>query len=250
MTSQRHRITNRQLGAWHRRLGLAAMAVLILLVVSGLLLNHGDRLGLDRIYVRSPWLLDWYGIHAPSEPRGAALGAHWVSEVGGRIYFDGQELSGARGRLSGAIVLGYTIVVAAEDNIWLLTPAGAVIEQLGTLQGVPGGLHALGVDRNGWLVVEAAQGFYTADSELLKWRRVIPQAVSWARLTEVPPALHAELVRQYRGRGLSVERVLADVHGGRVLGEIGMWLVDLTAIACLGLALSGLWLWARHGRKD
>ena len=250
MTSPRHRIANRQLGVWHRRLGLAAVAILILLAVSGVLLNHSHGLGLDRRYVQWGWLLDWYGIHAPAEPRGVALGAHWLSELDGRIYFDGHELPGLRGRLNGAVVVGYTIASAVGDNIWLLTPDGIIVEQLGTAQGVPGGLHALGVDRNGRLVVEAAQGFYTADSELLKWRRAIPQAVSWARLTEVPPALRAELVRQYRGRGLSVERVLADVHGGRVLGEIGMWLVDLTAIACLGLALSGLWLWARHGRKD
>lgn len=248
MTSHRHRITNRQLGEWHRRLGLAAAAILILLVASGLLLNHGDRLGLSRIYVQWPWLLDWYGIHPPEKPRGVALGRHWLSELDGRIYFDGRELSNARGRLNGAVVVGYTIVAAVGDNIWLLTPDGIIVEQLGTAQGVPGGLRALGVDHGGRLVAQAAQGLYTTDSELLRWWRIAPQAVNWARPAEVPPALGAELFRQYRGRGLSVERVLADLHAGRFFGEIGGWLVDLTAVACFGLAMSGLWLWARRGR--
>ena len=248
MTSPRHRIANRQLGVWHRRLGLAAVAILILLAVSGVLLNHSHGLGLDRRYVQWGWLLDWYGIHAPAEPRGVALGAHWLSELDGRIYFDGRELSSARGRLNGAVVVGYTFVAAVGDNIWLLTPDGIIVEQLGTAQGVPGGLRALGVDHGGRLVAQAAQGLYTTDSELLRWRPIGPRTVIWARTTEVPPALSVELIRQYRGRGLSVERFLADLHGGRLLGDIGVWLVDLTAIACLGLALSGLWLWARRAR--
>jgi hypothetical protein len=220
---------------------------LILLIASGLLLNHSHRLGLDRSYIQSSWLLDWYGIRTPAEPRGVALGAHWVSELDGRIYFDGQELSNMRGRLHGAVLLKDTVVAAVEGDLWLLTPDGAVIERLDTAQGVPAGLHVLGVDRAGQLVAQATQGYYTADGELSKWRRIAPSAARWARPTEIPPELSAELIRQYRGRGLSVERVLADLHGGRLIGEIGVWLVDLTAIACLGLALSGLWLWARRG---
>lgn len=248
MTSRHHKITNRQLGGWHRRLGLAAAAILTLLAVSGLLLNHSHGLGLDHRYVQWGWLLDWYGIRAPAEPHGVALGAHWVSELDGRIYFDMHELSGVRGRLRGAVIFEDAIATAVENDIWLLTPSGAIIEQLGAAQGVPGGLRALGVDRDGRLVAQATQGFYAADRELSKWRPVAPRTVIWARTTEVPPPLRAELIRLYRGHGLSVERFLADLHGGRFFGDIGVWLVDLTAVACLGLAVSGLWLWARRAR--
>jgi hypothetical protein len=209
MTSPRHRIANRQLGAWHRRLGLAAATVLVLLIVSGLLLNHGHRLGLDRIYVQSAWLLDWYGIRPPGEPRGVALGAHWLSELDGRIYFDARELPGVRGELHGAVLFGGDIAVAVGEDVWLLTPAGDVVERLGEAHDAP-----------------------------VRTRRERPVAL--------PAALRAELVRQYRGRGLSVERLLLDLHAGRILGEFGAWLVDLTAIACLGLAVTGLWLWSRR----
>lgn len=209
MTSSRHRLANRQLGAWHRRLGLAAATVLVLLVVSGLLLNHGHRLGLDRIYVQSAWLLDWYGIQPPGEPRGVTLGAHWLSELDGRIYFDARELPGVRGELHGAVQFGDGIAAMVGDETWLLTPAGDVVERLGKSHDVP------------------AQ-------------------TGWGRPVALPATLHAELVRQYRGRGLSVERLLLDLHAGRVLGTFGVWLVDLTAIACLGLAVTGLWLWSRR----
>ncbi len=249
MTSRRHRITNRTLGKWHRRLGLGAAVFLILLVVSGLLLNHSHRLGLDQRYIQSSWLLDWYGIHAPQAPTGIALGGHWLSELDKRIYFDAQELPNMRGQLNGAVLLRATVVVAVEDNLWLLTHDGIVIEQLGFGQVVPSGLRALGVDREGRLVAQTAQDFYAADAELSQWRRIAAPVADWGRPMPVPPALREELLRQYRGRGLSTERILVDAHSGRLLGRIGVWLVDLTAVACLGLALSGLWLWTRRRDK-
>ena len=102
------------------------------------------------------------------------------------------------------------------------------------------------MDRKGRLVAQTAQGFYAADAELSRWRRIVPPVADWSRPMPVPPAVREELIRQYRGRGLSVERILADAHGGRLLGKIGVWIVDLTAVACLGLALSVLWLWVRR----
>lgn len=249
MTPPRYRITNRQLGAWHRRLGLTAAVLLMLLVVSGLLLNHSPRLGLDRMYVQSAWLLDWYGIQSPGEPRGVVLGRHWLSELGERVYLDARELPDVQGRLNGAVLLGDGIAAAVGDDVWLLTPAGDVIERLGKAHGVPVGLHALGVDGAGRLVTQTMQGVYVADSDLSSWRRVAPRAASWGRPGAVPPVLHEELVRQYRGRGLSIERLLVDLHGGRILGAFGVWIVDLMALCCLGLAMSGLWLWSRAGKK-
>lgn len=246
MTPRRHRDTNRMLGMWHRRLGLGAAVFLIFLVVSGLLLNHSHRLGLDQSYVQSSWLLDWYGVQSPGETRGVALGTHWLSELDGRIYFDARELTGVRGELHGAVLLGDGIAAAVGDEAWLLTPAGDVIERLGKSHGVPDGLRVLGVDRAARLVAQTAHGFYLADGELSQWRRVAPRPAVWGRPVVVPPALRTELIRQYRGRGLSVERLLLDLHAGRLLGVFGVWLVDLTAVVCLGLAVSGLWLWSRR----
>jgi len=246
MTPRRRGTAERRLGAWHRRLGLAAALVLVLLVVSGLLLNHAPRLGLDRRYVEAAWLLDWYGVHAPAQARGVALGAHWVSELDGRVYFDDRELDSVRGRLHGAVVLADALAVAAADDLWLLTSGGEVVERLGRAHGVPEGLRALGLERDGRLVVQAARGVFVADRALSAWQRRASPPPAWAAPGTIPPALHAELVRRFRGRGLSVERLLADLHGGRLLGDLGVWLVDLTALACLGLALSGLWLGTRR----
>ena len=54
----------RSLYLWHRYIGLAAALFVIVLTVTGLLLNHTEELGLDSSSVQSDTLLDWYGIHA------------------------------------------------------------------------------------------------------------------------------------------------------------------------------------------
>lgn len=250
MTALRRRIPNRQLGVWHRRLGLAVAAILTWVVLSGLLLNHSSRLGLDRLHVRSAWLLDRYGFQPRAEPRGVMLAGHWLSELGERVYFDARELPNVRGRLRGAVLFGDGMAAAVGDDVWVLTPTGDVIERLGEAHGVPSAISALGLDREGWLVAQAALGFYATDGDLLEWRRITPRAVSWGRPAAVPTSLQLELVGQYRGRALTVERLLVDLHGGRIMGELGVWVVDAAALSCLGLAITGVWLWARRRQGE
>lgn len=52
------------------------------------------------------------------------------------------------------------------------------------------------------------------------------------------------------GRWISAERIVLDVHSGRILGPAGPYLMDGAAIALLLLAASGIWGWARIRRKD
>ena len=66
-------------------------------------------------------------------------------------------------------------------------------------------------------------------------------------LSAAPAAnLRPELEEAYRGTGLTLERVLLDIHAGRIPGATGVFLVDAAALLFLVLAISGLWLWARH----
>jgi hypothetical protein len=50
--------------------------------------------------------------------------------------------------------------------------------------------------------------------------------------------LSGRLVETYRGKGLPLERVLLDIHSGRILGA---WGVDAVSVLFLGLVLTGLW---------
>lgn len=242
---------------WHRRIGLFAALFAIVLVVTGILLNHTEDLELDSSYVGSSALLDWYGIEAPAKPLSYVVGEHWITQLGDRVYFDARELPNDRGTLIGALTLGDRIIVAVEGRLLLLTAAGERLETLGGADGVPGGMRAIGT-KGDRLVVRASHGDYLTDKDGLSWEEsekqgdvhVPVEGAVWAEQTIVPTELYQQLSEIYRGKGLSAERVLLDLHSGRIMGWGGVWFVDAVAVLLMLLALSGVWMWLRLSRRD
>ena len=46
---------------WHRRIGIIAAFFVIILSVTGIILNHNASLNLHKQFITAPWLLSWYG---------------------------------------------------------------------------------------------------------------------------------------------------------------------------------------------
>jgi uncharacterized iron-regulated membrane protein len=59
----------------------------------------------------------------------------------------------------------------------------------------------------------------------------------------LPPELHARIVETWRGAGLPVSRVLADLHSGRLFGKAGVFVMDIVALSVVLLAVTGVWSW-------
>jgi hypothetical protein len=236
----------RSLYLWHRYIGLAAAAFVIVLSVTGLLLNHTEELGLDSIRVTSPAVLDWYGVRAPDELLAYRAGTLTVIEAGERIYLTQGELPDARGPLHGAVEYDGLVIVAMADQLWLLTPDGELVERLDATAGVPPDLLAIGRTGDGALAVRTVAGSFRADADLLAWTATDAHGIDWA--TSIPPtAAQARAVeRAWRGEGLPLERVMLDLHSGRILGNAGVYLMDGAALLFLVLAASGVWLWIKR----
>lgn len=239
---------------WHRRIGLTAALFAVLLSGTGVLLNHTEDLQLDSRFVTSDLVLDWYGVSAPKESLSYAIGDHWVSQFGAQIYWDARELAADQAKLLGAVQMADNIVIAVEGHLLVLDATGDLLETLGGAEGVPAGMQALGM-KDGKLVVRASHGDYLTDQDLLQWEESeqnevrIPVDAAWARPTFPPEHLKVQLIDAYRGKGLPLERVLLDLHSGRVLGTAGVLVVDLMAILIAILAVTGVWMWVRHARR-
>jgi hypothetical protein len=237
----------RSLFIWHRYIGLAAALFVVVLALTGLVLNHTEQLALDERHVQNGPLLDWYGVHAPASITSYPAGAHILSTVGSQVYWNTQRVPQVDGPLLGALKYADLVVAAAEGKLLLFTPGGEFIERLGGSAGVPAGMQAIGVTPAGELAIRAAHGYYRTDSDFLEWRETDTlDNVTWAMAIDTPDALHAALVEAYRGSGLSLERVLLDLHSGRILGKGGVYLMDAAAILFLLLAVSGVWLWGKR----
>lgn len=244
-----------KLRKWHRRIGLVAAIFVVVFVITGVMLNHTEKLGLADTRMRSVVLLDWYGIQAPTQAQSYQAGSHWVSELGERIYVDGKAVATEHSGLLGAVMLEDVLVVALEGHVLLLDETGALLEVLGGAEGVPSGMSAIGT-QEGTLVVRGGHGDYRADKDLLDWEKAGATATAaWAQAATTPDTLYAGMAAAYRGEGLTLERVLLDMHSGRIFGRYGPWMMDAVALALLVLVLSGIWVFShasqrRNGMQD
>lgn len=236
----------RSLYLWHRWIGMTAAVFVVLLSLTGLALNHTERMGLDSRHVAFAPLLDWYGINAPDDITVYVAGSLTVASLGRQVYIGTAPLPGAEAPVSGAVLLDDFIVVGLKDQLLLLTRDGELVERLDATAGIPAGVQALGTNASGRLVVAGADGDYSADSDLSRWQRSNVSNVTWSTPVTPAPALVTALQQHYRGSGLTVERVMLDLHSGRILGAWGVYLMDAAAIVFLLLAASGIWLWGKR----
>jgi hypothetical protein len=236
----------RSLYIWHRYIGLAATLFVIILSITGLLLNHTEEIGLDSIHLSSPTLLDWYGIHAPDDIRAFRAGPLMIAELNGRLYANNAPLQNIEGTLTGAVMFNDLVLVATMDQLVLLTPAGELVERMDSSAGVPPGIQAIGIGNTGLPVIRTSQGDYRPDTNLMIWTRTSAVNGDWS----VPAALDEEAMKSldsaWRGNGLPLERVMLDLHSGRILGQWGVYLMDAAAILFLVLSFSGVWLWLKR----
>ena len=244
---RRRGIHLRNFYVWHRRLGAGAALLVILFALTGLPLNHSHELGLAQRHVQSNLLLDWYGIHAPEDITSLPAGGHWISQAGERLYLDAQEIPLHPGPLRGAVALPGMLVLATDSQLILLNEAGEVVEQLGEVNGIPAGIQAIAA-ADGRLLAKTPSGTWISDELLFTWQRDENVDAQWSRPAELPDALRSAIDRAYRGKGLSLERLLLDLHSGRLWGNWGVWVMDAAALAMLFLGGSGAWVWWRRQR--
>ncbi len=253
MTRHRHKKRHfnlRFLYLWHRYMGLSAAVFVLLIASTGLLLNHTNDLELDKQHVRSDWLLDWYGIQAPEQMFSFASDDHFITLMGEDLYLDQREIRGNSRQLVGVRFTSDMLVIAVNDSILLLTPNGEQIDYLSGKDGVPSGIQQVGTDATGAIVVRTDYERYRPDADFLHWKRIDNDAptIRWASPSQITPAFKAALQQHFRGEVLPIERVVLDMHSGRIFGHFGVWIFDAIAIILILLALSGASIWFKRKR--
>lgn len=231
----------------HRILGVATAVFLLWMAASGILINHSDALGLATRHVSSPALLDWYGLRGPERISSFRVGSGWLSFTGTNAYFDGEEITTLAGG-RGAVRTESMLVAAGNRELLLLDHEARLLERVPWLHGET--IDGLGTS-DGRVVARTGEQTWVADEQLLVWRELeTPSApVQWSLPETAPMQVKERLAQSYRGGVLSLQRVLLDIHSGRIFGEAGIWVYDLLGLATIVIAMSGLLLWLRTGRR-
>lgn len=232
---------------WHRRIGVAAAILVLIAAVTGVILNHVEDLSLAQRRVSAPWLMEWYGMGHRTEPVSFRAGEAWVSWADGAVYIDGLETGQRAEEIVGAVAGGGAIVVATPRAVLLFNARGEFVERVAGA-GIKGTIEKLGNDAAGLVVVATSVSRYVADAELLTWSPTTEPA-AWSKSETTPDALRRRLDQAVRGPGLPLDRVILDVHSGRILGWWGPYLMDIAALCLVVLAGTGLYNWLKGRRR-
>lgn len=229
---------------WHARLGLTGALFFIVLVVTGTALNHTERLGLAHTAIQSEALNRWYGLPMP-RILAAYPDAAFVATPEAWLY-QGHKLPEGGGAVVGVVALPDMLAVATAQSLVLYTRAGERIDTLrsSALPQLP--LTALGGAGNA-LVIKTPGGLFSS-TDGIAWQEFQSGNMTWSQAGEPNAGLTAPLNQQLVP-SLPLERILLDLHSGRLLGHYGPYLMDIAAVFLLMLSLSGIWIQWRSWRQ-
>ena len=233
---------------WHRRAGLLVFVLVIILAITGILLNHTERFKLDESYINNSWLLSWYGIEPKDKPVSYKAGEHVISVWQNQLFFADKAITQLNQTMHGAIAGERFIVIALDNEIILLSLEGEFIERVSTSISFSD-IQRLGIKYKRPVIETSDPLYYMADEHMLDWDVITNDDIQWVEEYTLSKNEKEKLLIAYRGNGLKLERVILDLHSGRIFGQYGIYIMDAAAIALLWLSLSGLWVWSSRRRK-
>lgn len=229
----------------HRVLGVSSLLFLVFISVSGIVLNHAEELGLSRSSAGT-WILDIYDVPLPPAESAYQAGDVLFAISSGTLYANGEELSRVAGQLVGAVASTGSIVVASADQLFVTMGDGALLERFSPGRSSP--MTKLGLD--GERVIVATQDdYFEFDPEnmsLSTSSAVDADAVTWSLPVSLNARQAEDIGMAALGLAINWERVLLDVHSGRILPSVGRYIADVTALCLLYMCVSGFVLWTRR----
>ncbi|MCE9677717.1 PepSY domain-containing protein [Shewanella sp. AS1] len=251
---------------WHRRLGIVSAILVILVSLTGIMINHSHSLGLGAKPVRQAWLLDHYGIKAPENIKLFNL-TPLIAASHGQLWIDDKLVLEADNPILAVAQYQQQYLAIDRHHLYLIAKDGQLLERQSQETGLPDKLLSLGLvshDDKTQVWLNSEQGHYLADPELIDWQVDTPPAgLSWlspldsdsAKLTKTQVSAQEQVSLNVRSSYLNWERVLLDLHSGRIFGLSGTLVFDLVALSLIFMAISGFYLWQqtkpkKRGKND
>jgi len=236
----------------HRRLGLLLVVFIIILAITGIMLNHTNDLQLNRHRVNNTVILSLYDINPENPPISYRTKQHIISQWDKQIYFDSSKLLSDSQQLRGIINTENIIIMVLSQDVILLSPEGELIDRYAFDYALAQQteIEHIGLFEGQVIIKMIDQSLWQADTDIINWQAIALKHVEWSAPVQLDVALEEQLLKQYRGEGLPLERIVLDIHSGRIFGLIGVYLVDGVALIMLFLSLSGLWMWWQRRLKQ
>jgi len=231
-----------KLHKWHRRIGLLASTFIIFLVITGIVLQHSDDLGLPTKHLASTWLLNYYGIK-PNPITTYQLGNQTVSHAGLNLYLSGKPIAENIDKLHGAILHENEIIIASNSSLIVVDRSGNIVDEVTPLDGLIELPLGISNSANHSAIIRGTTRYWENKTDLYTWQEYSGPHPTWVTSSITLPALRNVIETHNMGKQINLERLLLDAHSGRVFGKYGIYIIDVAAILLLLLSLTGIWLW-------
>lgn len=102
-----------------------------------------------------------------------------------------------------------------------------------------------------FLLVIALTGMFLNHARFLGLHHVYVDAEWLMSLygMDLPPDVPLEMAEEYRGKGITLEKLLLDIHTGIIIGLPGKILSDLAAISIFLLSATGIYNWWKRRKR-
>ncbi len=236
---KRYKIAPNKLRKLHRYTGYFAIFFVLILSITGLILNRTVDLELNDKYIKSNLLALHYGIAPKTAPLHFKIKDHYLSWSSGILFLNFEKLTAFNSPPIGIISIREYYIFAARKEILLTQKNGVVIE---TITNFPfdEDIASIGKNNRGKINIRVKSGLYQTDENFTKWDRVKAKNIIWSAPLKNTKQLDQSVNNAYMGKGISLYKFILDLHSGKILGKYGSYLMDFSAIALIILSISGL----------
>ncbi|HFB64932.1 MAG TPA: PepSY domain-containing protein [Aeromonadales bacterium] len=234
---------------WHSYLGITATIFIIILAVTGILLNHADDLELAKKPVGVPWIISVYGVLPPTNIQLFMVNDITLVSADDQLYIDNSLLKKDSAVLRGAISTAESIIAVTSDEVLLFTESGELIDTISEFNGRHVDIEALGQIGND-IFLKTRTDILQADPTLTHWHPLMEnKVITWSKPVKPTAETMQQISHQYQSHILNWERVIQDIHSVRILQKSGKYLADVVAALLILLSLSGIYMWLKRKKK-
>ena len=190
----------------HRFLGIVLVIFVLILSVTGTLLQHAEEFKIRQTYASSTFAKNVYGIE-PCEIYSAPIETKWISICNNNLYFDDNKIVNN--------IKSLKSVFKDNDNFIIMYDG-----------------YKITLSENAE-ILDLDQAETSNDEKMLLSKNITPK----------------ELKQKIEDKSLSkiitYERIIVDLHSGRLFGTFGVTLVDLVTLGLIILSVTGTYSWMR-----
>ena len=226
----------------HRWIGFGVAIIVVLIAVTGMALNHSGALNLGS-RAMPDWIAQWvYG--KPAAPRKEIVveDKRYSVSKSGVLLVDGERLANCAA-LAGIIERAGVLVAVCSGKLVLLSPQGELVEEYYFEQAKAREIQRVYSVRHSESVLFIENHDGSVSSLDLNSMRLSNVSNRTGTLENSSGFVQSVSLTNAAAEEFSLERLMLDLHAGRVLGGWGVWLVDLTALSLIWLSISGYLSW-------